>query len=325
MTDPTDLERRAAAGDTDAQLQLAVQLFEELTPEAFHRAAALVESAAANGHCGAISQLATLEGTGAGRPQSFDRALELLEYAAELGSEHAQAQLQLLAATASTDWPRVRSAIDVQQLLSVPEKTIISETPRVRIMAGFASKAECDWVISRTGYKLGRAMIWDEVGGKGRIDPTRSNSTVEVRLTDMDVVMEIVRARIAVATRLPEPVFETPQVMHYTVGQEFKLHHDYLDPKQPGHAMDMKQRGQRIATFLLYLNDGFEGGETEFPRADITVRGAAGDALFFANITRDGKPDPLTTHAGRPPTSGEKWIMSQWIRDRSPGAPATGA
>lgn len=325
MTDATDLEQRAAAGDTDAQYRLALILFEELTPEAFHRASALVESAAANGHSGAISQLATLEATGAARPQNFDRALELLEYAAELGSEHAQAQLQLLAATASTDWPRVRSAIDVQQLLNVPEKTIISEAPRIRIIAGFASKAECDWVIARTGHKLGRAMIWDEVGGKGRIDPARSNSAVEVRLTDMDVVLEILRARIAVATRLPEPVFETPQVMHYTVGQEFKLHHDYLDPDLPGHAMDMKQRGQRIATFLVYLNDGFEGGETEFPRADITVRGAAGDALFFANITRDGKADPLTTHAGRPPTSGEKWILSQWIRDRSPGAPAPSA
>ena len=322
MSDDTDLEERASAGDTDAQYRLSVQLFEALAPEAFNRATSLIESAAANGHAEAISQLATLEATGAGRAQNFDRALELLEYAAELGSGHAQAQLQLLAKSKSTDWPRLRRAIDLRRLLSVPDKTIVCEEPRVRIIEGFASKAVCDWVIARTGHKLGRAMIWDEVGGMGRIDPDRSNSAAEVRLTDMDVAIEILRARIAVATRLPEPVFETPQVMHYTVGQEFKLHHDYLDPELPGHAMDMKQRGQRIATFLIYLNDGFEGGETEFPRADITVRGAAGDALFFANITRDGKPDPLTTHAGRSPTSGEKWILSQWIRDRSPGAPA---
>lgn len=322
MTDATDLEERASAGDTDSQYELSVQLFEALTPDAFQRGCALLEAAASNGHAAAICQLATLEATGAGRPQNFARALELLEYAAELGSGHAGAQLQLLAGSASTDWPRLRAAIDVRELLSVGEKTIVSEAPRVRIIPGFASKAECDWVIARTGHKLGRAMIWDEVGGKGRIDPSRSNSAVEVRLTDMDVVMEILRARIAVATRLPEPVFETPQVMHYTVGQEFKVHHDYLDPDLPGHAMDMKQRGQRIATFLVYLNDGFEGGETEFPRANIIVRGAAGDALFFANVTREGKPDPLTTHAGRPPASGEKWILSQWIRDRSPGAPA---
>ena len=34
-----------------------------------------------------------------------------------------------------------------------------------------------------------------------------------------------------------------------------------------------------------------------------------------------GCPDPLTVHAGRPPASGEKWIFSQWIRDRVPGPP----
>ena len=110
-----------------------------------------------------------------------------------------------------------------------------------------------------------------------------------------------------------------PQVMHYSVGQEFRPHHDFLDPQQPGPAADIARRGQRIGTFLLYLNGDFEGGETEFPRAGISNRGDTGDALFFTNVTRDGRPDPLTLHAGLPPTRGEKWILSQWIRDRTPG------
>jgi hypothetical protein len=110
--------------------------------------------------------------------------------------------------------------------------------------------------------------------------------------------------------------------MQYAVGQEFRPHHDFLDPNQPGTAADLARRGQRVATFLIFLNDDFEGGETAFPKAGISHRGRTGDALFFANITPDGAPDPLTLHAGKPPTSGEKWIFSQWIRDRSPAMPS---
>jgi predicted 2-oxoglutarate/Fe(II)-dependent dioxygenase YbiX len=134
----------------------------------------------------------------------------------------------------------------------------------------------------------------------------------------MDVVLAILRARISIATRLPEPIFETPQAMHYSVGQQFRLHHDYLDPDIPAQAADIELRGQRIATFLVYLNEDFEGGETEFPAAGIKFRGKKGDALFFTNVSRDGKPDRMSMHVGCPPTVGEKWILSQWIRDRAP-------
>jgi len=186
------------------------------------------------------------------------------------------------------------------------------------LFSGFASADECRWLIGRMRARLAPAMIWDEATGLGRIDPLRSGSAVELRLSEMDVVTEALRARISAATRLPEHIFEVPQVMHYAPGQEFTLHHDYLDPGQPGHAADIARRGQRMGTFLIYLNDDYEGGETGFPRAGIAHRGRTGDALFFANVTPDGQPDPLTLHTGRPPASGEKWIFSQWIRDRAP-------
>jgi hypothetical protein len=161
--------------------------------------------------------------------------------------------------------------------------------------------------------------VWDELSGRGIVDPYRSSSAVELRLTEMDVVLAVLRARISAATGLPEAIFEVPQVIHYTVGQEFKPHHDYLDPQKEGVAADIAHRGQRIGTFLIYLNADFDGGETAFPRARFSYRGRAGDALFFANVLPDGRPDPLTIHAGRPPTRGEKWVFSQWIRDRVPG------
>lgn len=285
----------------------------------FARGSALVEAAAAKGHAGAAAMLATLEAIGAGRRRDWDRAFDHLVTAAERGSEEARAQLRLLGGAATDQWQALRDAIDVGRLLAVPRRRALSETPRMRVFPGFATEAECRWVIDKLRPRLAPAMVWDDRTGLGKVDPDRSSSAVELRLPEMDVVIEALRARISVATGLPEAIFEVPQVMHYSVGQEFRPHHDFLDPQQPGPAADIARRGQRIGTFLLYLNEDFEGGETEFPKAGISYRSRAGDALFFTNVTRDGRPDPLTLHAGKPPTRGEKWILSQWIRDRTPG------
>jgi prolyl 4-hydroxylase len=58
------------------------------------------------------------------------------------------------------------------------------------------------------------------------------------------------------------------------------------------------------------------GGETEFPYLRQRFRGRKGDALFFWNVLPDFSPDARTLHAGLPPSSGEKWLFSQWVRAR---------
>ena len=69
-------------------------------------------------------------------------------------------------------------------------------------------------------------------------------------------------------------------------------------------------------TFLVYLNDDYAGGETEFPRLGIQHKGRRGEGLYFINVLPNGAPDERTWHAGRPPLSGEKWILSQFLRNR---------
>jgi hypothetical protein len=330
MATPSDPEVQAAAGDADAQFALGTRLIAQAdTFGKFEQAAALIEDSASRGHAEATCTLATLAAVGAGRPRDWSRALDHLQLAAELGSEHARGQLRLLAGAsrsssdegqADDDWRGARGRIDIDRLLHPPDPVALSDTPRLRLFRGFARPDECRWMIDRLGPKLHPAQVWDLDSGEGVVDPYRSNTAAELPLLDMDVVIALLKARISAATRLPEFIFEVPQIMRYAVGEEFRPHHDFLDPEKPGFAMDFARRGQRMGTFLIYLNDDFEGGETEFPKAGIAFRGAIGDGLFFANVTRDGRPDPLTLHAGRPPTRGEKWILSQWIRDRPPAA-----
>jgi prolyl 4-hydroxylase len=268
------------------------------------RAARILAVAADGGDAQAAALLATVEAMGVAGPQSWERALARLDQAARLGSESATAQLALLGG-------------DVTR--GPPPRSSLCEAPRIRIIEGFASPEECDWVMARAHGRLAPAMVLDQRTGLEASHPDRTNKSIELDVPAMDVVIQMLRARIAAATNLPLPVFEPAQIMHYSVGEEFRPHYDFLTDESAGWAAQLRRYGQRIATFLLYLNDDYEGGETEFPAAGISHRGRKGDALFFANIDPAGVPDRKTLHAGTPPARGEKWILSQWIRDRTPG------
>jgi hypothetical protein len=274
------------------------------------QAAGLLAAAAGEGEADAAALLATVEAMGIAGPQSWERAFDWLRRAAALGSESARAQLALLGREGG-----------IAALTIAPPKSSLCDAPRIRVIQGFATAEECDWVMARAHGRLGPAMVLDQQTGRETTHPDRSNKAIELGVPAMDVVIQMIRARIAAATNLPLPVFEPAQIMHYSVGEEFRPHYDFLTGDAEGWAAQLERYGQRIATFLLYLNDDFEGGETEFPSIGLSHRGRKGDALFFANVDGAGAPDRKTLHAGRPPSRGQKWILSQWIRNRTP-APA---
>lgn len=292
-------------------------------------AATLLEMASSQGHADSSERCALLDALGAARPPDWDRSLDFLALAAQQGSRSAQEQMLLLADNrvdpAAPDdadsefWANLRRSISIDERTQPGEKLSLSDTPRVRVIKQFATAAECRWIVSIARPRLSPATVFDKATGKQTHDSTRDNSFFALRIGEMSVFTEVIRNRISAATRLPVPLFEPSQVLHYSVGQRFKPHHDFLDPANPAYREDLARFGQRIATFLIYLNDGYQGGETSFPAIGLNYRAQEGDALFFANVTRDGDPDPKTLHAGLPPTSGEKWVFSQWIRDRFPG------
>ena len=280
----------------------------------------MVDQAVADGHPDATALTAVFYALGAMRAQNWGQAFDTLQLAAERGSNSARRQLRLLAgarAEDSRDWAQLRAGIDIPALLRARQSVSISDKIFARTIDSFASPEECAWVIERVRPSLKPAAVWDD--GGARVDGSRSNSAFPIAVADTDLVIEVLRARISQAVATPVALFEPPQILHYSVGQEFTPHFDFLDPQHASQSAALAQWGQRMGTFLIYLNGDFEGGETEFPRAELSYRGSTGDALMFGNL-RDGQPDPLTLHAGRPPTSGEKWVMSTWIRSYPPGA-----
>ena len=322
----SDLERAAASGDAAAMTVLGSRLLTgnegTFAPQ---QGADWLVRAAEQGNGEACALVAVLAGAGVCQPQRWDAALDYLQRSAELGWESAQAQLALLAgretdatAGAPDRWERLRHAIDIGAWTASPSKEVLSEAPRIRKIANFASAAVCAWLIERARGKLGRARTYDVETGEGIVEDSRTNREADFNIVESDLVLIFLRARIAAATDLPPAVMELTKVLHYAVGQRFAPHYDFIDPATPGLAGEMAARGQRLATLLVYLNDDYEGGATEFPAIGLRHRGHRGDALLFANVDLAGRPDRRTLHAGLPPTRGEKWVLSQWIRDRTP-------
>jgi prolyl 4-hydroxylase len=287
----------------------------------------LLIQASAGGHTGADTLLAVMSGMGVGMVQGWDPALDHLQRAAERGSVPARGQLLALAGAdmaAAADpgdgqtWLRLRRSIRLEPWLAPPEKTVLSRAPRVVSIRNFLSLAVCDWIIGRARGRVQRALVHDVVTAAGGAGSGRTNTAFEFGFLDLDLVVLLVRARIAATIGFPVAILEAPQVLHYDVGERYARHHDYFDPRQPGHSAQIAARGQRIVTFLIYLNTAYEGGETDFPLIGLRHRGGPGDALYFGNVDPRSVPDPRTLHAGLAPTQGEKWLLSQWVRDRPP-------
>lgn len=280
---------------------------------------ATLTTAADAGDGSAAERLAVLTGMGLGLAPDWRQALDWLGRAAGLGYEPAREQVALLTgAPASEDWIGAVRRIDIAGWLNAPRPRALSDGPAILAIDGFLPPAVCDWMIRRAEALVEPALVYDPDTGSGRRESVRTNTAARFDLQHMDVVLALVRERIARAAGLPVPGLEWTQVLHYEVGETFDWHVDWLDPATPGYAADLAARGQRIATLLVFLNDDFEGGETAFEAGSLRHRGRKGDALLWANTLPDGSIDRRTRHAGLPPTKGEKWVLSQWLRGRAP-------
>ncbi|MGH6872527.1 MAG: 2OG-Fe(II) oxygenase [Rhizomicrobium sp.] len=345
MNTPATLEQRAAAGDPDSQIALARELEaqEKYVPARgwYARAAQsgnaaaltglaaslmshepfeiqngmrFMRTAAEQGDADALHVCAALAAQDDVLPGNWDVALDFLTTSAASGSRLAQDELRLLAGQTGDDWLDLRGAIEVPRWLASPVGKDISESPRIRTIANFAPPEVCDWLVARAQGRAKRARVYDPVTGGATVEEHRTNSAANFDIVDWDLPLVFLRHRIAREVSLPTHCLEHPMVLHYLVGQAFEPHYDFLDPAMPGPAREIAEKGQRVATFLLYLNEDYEGAETEFLELGIHHRGRKGDALLFWNLDANGAPDFRTRHAGRTPSQGEKWILSQWIR-----------
>ncbi len=288
-------------------------------PVSVDKGVATLREAAMRGDAEAAAVLSVCAAWGVGQPRDINAALDHLARAAQLGWDSAWRELELLARDSGPDPAALRRRIDVPSWRSAPAARIEFEKPRIAVIERFASPQECQRLIDRAASgRLQRAKVYRS-SSTAQVAETRTNREMSFTIFNADVVLSLIRDRISAAVGAPVSHFEIAKLLHYSPGEQFALHADFIEAKTPDLARELAARGQRSATFLIYLNDGYEGGATQFPRLSWQYRGGRGDALLFSNVDANGAADYDTIHAGLPPTSGEKWVLSQWVRTRPVG------
>lgn len=278
-----------AAGDPAAQHGLGMmKLYAVGVPRDIAGAVELLAGAALKNHGEARRTLAALFANGTGVPEDAGRARALLAPIADAADVAEQLRV------AALDEPR---AVEFEGLC---------EAPLVARVHGLLLEEECDYLVARAEPRLQPSIIVDPLTGKGSAHPHRDSSGIAFGPAEEDLVVRRITRRVAAASRTGVECGEPLQILAYDAGQQYRPHLDAL----PGVA------NQRAWTMLLWLNDEYEGGETAFPEAGLTVRGKKRDALLFENVTADGRADPRARHAGLPVTAGRKWLATRWIRTR---------
>lgn len=332
------LARGVKAGDIESQTRLGKRLLSgDRAPFLPQDGAGFLISAAKAGGAEAPAILAVLSGAGAFMTQSWQDGLSALVLAAERGWEPAQSQLRVLAAdrelaglglggsAAPADlWKRLAASVaSVCWHVAPHQAVVLHPNPPIRRVPGLISAEICDWLIEHARPRLAPTLVYEPFSAPNVPVEATTNSGATFGLTDATFVHLLVQGRMAAACGLPMPNMEPFFIMRCAPGEAIAHHYDFIDARMPGAEADLARNGQRVITFLVFLNEGYENGEQEFPRAGVTHKGARGDGLFFLNTSPNGVPDSRMVHAGRAPQNGDKWILSQFFRSREYLGPAT--
>ena len=98
----------------------------------------------------------------------------------------------------------------------------------------------------------------------------------------------------------------------YEEGQYFKPHQDFFSG--PAYDKHCLSSGNRTHTFMIYLNDDFEGGGTNFVNLKKVISPETGKGLTWKNMENNVCLDEAM-HEGVPILKGRKYIITSWWRE----------
>lgn len=147
--------------------------------------------------------------------------------------------------------------------------------------------------------------------------------------TEQQLLTLNIANKIAVALGVHPDRTEGMQVQYYEKGGFFKSHQDAWDPREDiGASWACPENGgNRLYTFMVYLNKPKKGGSTSFSSVTkpngkpLKLKPKKGKAIVWLNLRPDGLQNPLAMHQGDEIKKGEKWIINLWVRESSEDRP----
>ncbi|PSS30706.1 Prolyl 4-hydroxylase [Actinidia chinensis var. chinensis] len=211
-------------------------------------------------------------------------------------------------------------------ITSIPYQ-ILSWKPRALYFPNFATIEQCQGIVKMAKAHLAPSSLALREGETAEnTKGIRTSSGMFISASeDKTGILDLIEEKIARATMIPRSHGEAFNVLRYEIGQRYNSHYDAFNPAEYG-----PQKSQRIASFLLYLSDVEEGGETMFPFENgwsmdlnydyrkcvgLRVKPRRGDGLLFFSLFPNGTIDATSLHGSCPVMTGEKWVATKWIRD----------
>lgn len=190
---------------------------------------------------------------------------------------------------------------------------LLSRHPIVASIDDFISEQDCKTIISIGEDNLKRASV--AKNSERVISDYRTNRLTHLKFS-MNPILQQVGEKACGLLNMPIENCEPPQVLHYAIGEEYKIHGDAFDLLTDNGITFTQRGGQRVASMLIYLNEVEAGGETAFPNLGISVTPKPGRAVIFYNCYPDTTvPDVNSYHHALPVIAGEKWSMPFWFRE----------
>jgi prolyl 4-hydroxylase len=231
-----------------------------------------------------------------------------------------------------SDWPAMSHGETGEPHASPIPFQVLSWKPRALYFPNFASPEKCEAIIRLAKTKLRPSTL---ALRKGETEETTkgvrtSSGTFLSASQDPSGTLAWVEKKIAKVTMIPREHGEAFNVLRYELGQHYASHYDAFNPAEYG-----PQKTQRVASFLLYLSDVEEGGETMFPFENganmdigydyekcigLKVKPRKGDGPLFYSLMINGTIDPTSLHGSCSVIKGEKWVATKWIRDKEEGS-----
>jgi prolyl 4-hydroxylase len=175
--------------------------------------------------------------------------------------------------------------------------------PLLSRVAGLWTAEACEAVLATVRDAEWLAATINSAAGRVVNERVRNNDLALIRDPDLaSQLLEQIRPHVP-ATMTAERdgrraqvaltgLFSPLRVYRYHPGQHFGLHQDQSYHRDDG--------ARSLLTLMVYLDDDFDGGETDFPEQHERVVPVRGDALWFQHSL---------LHAGCPVTRGVKHVL----------------
>jgi prolyl 4-hydroxylase len=194
------------------------------------------------------------------------------------------------------------------------ERVVIPNDKDLEIftISNFLTSDECDNLVNLTETtNFYRSTVAIDDSNTSTYHNGRTSSTSF--LSDHDNMVDLINKRMHDELGIPLGYSEPAQAQIYEVGQEYKHHYDYFTGSSYNRYCSYS--GQRTWTFMLYLNDVEEGGETDFSEIGVRFKPIKGTAVVWKNSNGKGTEKSSALHAGMPIIKGKKIIITKWFRE----------